>query len=108
METVETREREEWEHEKQRYRAAAKRPQQQQDGGAEGSHAPEEATAPRPHRPASRIQHTQVCSSTCDPRWDAELIFPLQITAVEDVLAGEQPGGHQGGGTHSGRFLRCA
>lgn len=37
----------------------------------------------------SRVQKTRVCNETCDPHWDMELIYPLQISSIEDVLEGK-------------------
>jgi hypothetical protein len=47
----------------------------------------------QPEAPAltqrSRVQRTKVCYTTCEPKWDAELIFPLSITDIQDVMDGE-------------------
>ena len=35
-----------------------------------------------------RVQRTAVCPETCDPHWDAEMIFPLLVDGIKDILSG--------------------
>jgi hypothetical protein len=48
----------------------------------------EEAKAAGEEQPRSRVQMTSVCHETCDPRWDVDLVYPLHITSLEDILEG--------------------
>ncbi|KAG5176199.1 hypothetical protein JKP88DRAFT_147328, partial [Tribonema minus] len=41
-----------------------------------------------PHLADPRLQRTPVCKLTVDPLWNSELVFPLRVTSVRDILAG--------------------
>lgn len=38
----------------------------------------------------TRIQRTGVVYNSLHPRWNAEFVFPLDITAPEDLFSGKQ------------------
>jgi uncharacterized Ntn-hydrolase superfamily protein len=90
VEAVEAKEKEQ---EEQDARAAAAVESTQREGGEGqgeqglGLTVVGQDEPPRPR--ASRIQRTKVCPSTCDPRWDAELLFPLHLMTLDDVLSGQ-------------------
>ncbi|CAN0068185.1 unnamed protein product, partial [Phaeothamnion confervicola] len=36
-----------------------------------------------------RVQRTAICRGTADPIWDEELVFPLVVDTVDDVMEGQ-------------------